>query len=253
MITFRHFISEALATARTYVKSGKLTQEQFRTIYNMDKTQSKKYVDWVSIQVVKNKFDLIPNKIKLETALEVYEDLTSRGLLKSSIDELKSVKELNDLIGAHKDVTSKREVLNQDLLGNELKGFTKGKDYSIVHNDSKSIIYAIYNHELSCVVGKDSGWCTTMIASPEQFTNYTKYGSEFFYLIDKHIRSSGHSHEKGQVKDIDYSKPHSYDMFAIHKQPNGKIVVTDKADKDDRVTWNEIKNKYNLNDKIFDK
>jgi hypothetical protein len=40
-------------------------------------------------------------------------------------------------------------------------------------------------------------------------------------------------------------------MFAIHKYPDGKIIVTDKADKDNRVTWDQIKKQYNIDDKLF--
>jgi hypothetical protein len=40
-------------------------------------------------------------------------------------------------------------------------------------------------------------------------------------------------------------------MFAIHKYPNGKIMVTDKADKDNRVTWDQLKEQYNISDELF--
>jgi hypothetical protein len=242
---------EATATAKAYVKSGKLTKEVYDTIYKLDTTTSKKYVDWVSIQVVNNGFDLETNKVKLKTALDSYEDLTTRGLLKLNIAEIKSVKDLNDILEANKNVASKREVSNQDLFVGELKGFTKGKDYDIVHNDSKSIVYAIYNHKLSCTVGKDSGWCTTAKSNSDHYKNYEKQGAEFLYLIDKQIKSSGHGARKGIPGNVDYTKQHSNDMFAIHKYPNGKIMVTDKADKDNRVTWDQLKEQYNISDELF--
>jgi hypothetical protein len=83
------------------------------------------------------------------------------------------------------------------------------------------------------------------------YKNYEKQGAEFLYLIDKQVKSSGHSANKGVVGTVDYTKQHSNDMFAIHKYPDGKIIVTDKADKDNRVTWDQLKKQYNIDDKLF--
>lgn len=251
MKSFKEFLNEATATAKAYVKGGKISQDDYNTIYNLDKTSSKKYVDWVAIQIIKNGLDLNSNKSKLESSLSTYDDLVARNLIKSSLNDLKTFKDLVDIVEANKNAVSKREVNNQDLFKDELKGFTKDEDYSIVHNDTRSIVYAIYNHKLSCVIGKDSGWCTTIPNNKDHFKNYEKYGAEFLYLIDKQVKSSGHGHQKGTVQDVDYSKEHSNDMFAIHRYPDGKIIVTDKADKDNRVSWDGIKSKYSINDKIW--
>jgi hypothetical protein len=252
MVTFKEFLMlEATAVAKQYVQNGKLTQNEFDTIKDLDTTSSKKYVDWIAKQVVNKNIDLNKDADDLKKDLQIYDDLLNRKIIKSTIDMIKSFAEFKDVLKDSEGKESKSKTMNQDFFAEELKGFKKGQDYDIVHNDSKSIVYAIYNHKLSCAVGKDSGWCTTMPTSQSHWDNYSKQGTEFLYLIDKQTKSSGHGANKGTSKKVDYSSSHSQDMFAIHKEEDGTIKVTDKGDNLNKVTWSEIKSTYGLTDDIW--
>lgn len=249
MKTFSEFTFEATSVAKGHLKDKKLKQKDFDLIKTLDPTQSK-YVDWLAIRVVNDGLNIETKQKEIFNALTRFEHLTSRKVLKGNDADISKIKTFAELEQLVKGLLSKEEVENQNLLNGVLIGVNKN-EYSVVHDDERSIIYAIYTHRASCIVGIDSGWCTAMKTNSSYFDNYNADQTSFLYIIDKKVKSSGHGSEKGKGGGVDYSKDHSYDMFAVHKKMNGKITVTDKADIDNRIEWGEIKKIYKISDKIW--
>jgi hypothetical protein len=225
-------LNEGVNTAKQYVKSGKLTQEQFNKLLEID--PSKKYVDWLAVQFVKGGDESVFGQ-KIANILSNYDDLYSRKIVKTSIDKVKSVQELTNIVDENSNVASKRETKKADVSSGVFKGLKSGEDYDVLMDKENFTAYGVYNKKASCTIGKDSGWCVTLDKNKEgedsPFWNmYSKGGKFFIFVIDKVNKSSDHSLGKGTSgMKVDYSDKHSADTWAIYVDDSNKITYVDKA------------------------
>ena len=238
---------EGVNTAKTYVKSGKLTPSQFDDLVEID--PSKKYVDWLAVQFVKSGIDVFDTKVK--DVLAKYDDLYSRKIIKDPINNIKSVDELKTLVDTNRDAVSKREVKNQSIGSDvKIKGLKEGDDYEILLDNEKFVAYAIYNKQASITIGKDSAWCTTIDdCNSSHWDQYVGRGNHFIYVVDKVNKTNHVSNSKGSRKDVDRSDIHSHDTWAIYlNDETDEITVVDKGDNTKSVNDPDFKANIGLSE-----
>lgn len=223
-------LNEGVNTAKQYVKTGKLSQEQFDSLLKIDPT--KKYVDWLAVRFVKGDTSVFGDKTS--EVLRSYDDLYSRKIVKTSIDKVSTYDELKQIVDQNSNVASKRETKKSDVTTGVFKGLTLGKDYDVLMDRDNFTAYGVYSKKASCVIGKDSGWCVTIDkdqgGNDSQFwSTYSKKGDFFIFIIDKVNKSSNHALGKGTRQTIDYSSNHSADTWAVYINSSDEIIYTDKA------------------------
>ena len=239
---------EGVNTAKTYVKSGKLTQAQFDQLVSID--PSKKYVDWLAVQFVKSGIDVFDTTVK--DVLAKYDDLYSRKIIKNPINDIKSVSDMKSLVDSNKDSVSKREVKNQSIGTDvKIKGLKEGEDYDILLNNDRFVAYGIYNKQASITIGKDSAWCTTIDdCNSSHWDSYVGGGKRFIYVVDKVNKTNHVSNSKGSPIRLDRKGTHSNDTWAIYlNDETDEITVVDKGDNNTNVRNPYFKKNIGLGEK----
>jgi hypothetical protein len=177
----KSFIKENIKQAKQYVSSGKLSQDEFKKLIEIDPSKTRKYVGWMAKQwVLKNVTDID----ELRNTVEEYNTFLEKGKAKTKdIYQLKTF----DLL--------KKEVdeINQSGEGISVKDLES--DYDVVMDTPELYIASPHTHEASRKLGlsafafrdcgdggKDSSWCTTYKA-PDHFNDYYYSNNVTFYYI----------------------------------------------------------------------
>ena len=177
----KSFIKENIKQAKQYVSSGKLSQDEFKKLIEIDPSKTRKYVGWMAKQwVLKNVTDID----ELRNTVEEYNTFLEKGKAKTKdIYQLKTF----DLL--------KKEVdeINQSGEGISVKDLES--DYDVVMDTPELYIASPHTHEASRKLGlsafafrdcgdggKDSSWCTTYKA-PDHFNDYYYSSNVTFYYI----------------------------------------------------------------------
>lgn len=174
-------ILENVKQAKQYVKSGKLSQDELKTLIDIDPSPTRKYVGWMAKQwVSKNVTDINV----LRNTIEEYNTFLKKDKAKTKdIYQLKTFK----------DLASEVDQINKSGEGVSVKDLES--DYDTVLDDSNLLIMSPHTHEASRKLGlsyfafrycndggKDSAWCTTYKA-PDHFNDYYYSQNVTFYYI----------------------------------------------------------------------
>jgi hypothetical protein len=156
-------------------KYPQITKATFTKIVNGDKTQTKKYTEYMLKVWV----------FKMEGRQTI-----------SSVDALiKEVKRFDELLPYNqhtKDIYDRQLLVFDDLrkLNDELsmikedKSFNKEEHANIIFEDDNYIFVEPKTHKGSLKYGANTRWCTASKGNPQTFNNYAKR-SCLVYLIDK--------------------------------------------------------------------
>jgi hypothetical protein len=181
LVENKKFILENLKQAKQYVDSGKLTQDELKTLISIDPTATRKYVGWMAKQWVTRQVTDIDD---LRNTIEEFDTFLQRGKTKTKdIYQIKSFKQLQDEV----------DQLNQS--GEDISVADLESDYDTVIDTPDLLIMSPHSHEASRKLGlshfafrscqdggKDSAWCTTYKA-PNHFNDYYYTRNVTFYYI----------------------------------------------------------------------
>ena len=174
-------ILENVKQAKQYVSSGKLTQDELKTLVDIDPTPTRKYVGWMAKQWINKQVTDID---ELRNTIEEFNTFLNKGKSKTKdIYQIKTFKALKDEV----------EQINQSGEGISVKDLES--DYDTVIDNSDLLIMSPHTHEASRKLGlsqfafrdcgdgsKDSSWCTTYKA-PDHFNDYYYSSNVTFYYI----------------------------------------------------------------------
>jgi hypothetical protein len=175
------FIIENVKQAKQYVKSGKLSQDELKTLIDIDPTPTRKYVGWMAKQWInKNVTDIDV----LRNTIEEFNTFSKKG--KAKTKDIYRLKTFQDL-------ASEVDQLNKSGEGISAKELES--DYDTIIDNSDLLIMSPHTHEASRKLGlsyfsfrdcgdgtKDSSWCTTYKA-PDHFNSYYYSANVTFYYI----------------------------------------------------------------------
>ena len=177
----KKYILENVKQAKQYVAAGKLSEEDLKTLIEIDPTPTRKFVGWMAKQWINKTVTDIDN---LRNTIEEYNVFLEKG--KSKTKDINQFKTFNDL-------SSEVDQLNKS--GEALSSKDLESDYDTVIDDSNLLIMSPHTHEASRKLGlshfafrkckgggKDSAWCTTYKA-PDHFNNYYYNNGVTFYYI----------------------------------------------------------------------
>jgi hypothetical protein len=237
--TFEEILLENVRQGKEYVKQGKLSQDDFKTIKSIDPTNNGKYVGWMS----KIWINEAPDIDVLRNSIEEFDTLLKRH--KTRTKDVNHFKSLDELVA---------EITNINNTGDNLSLKDLENDYETEIDTKKLLICIPHTHEASRKLGltrfsfrvckdakgeengKDSAWCTTY-SSPDHFNSYYhQHNVTFFY-----IRVKG----KKMIKKLQAAFPNKWEQMvvtALTLLDNGSIEGYDGTDS--RMSKEEIK-KFN--------
>jgi hypothetical protein len=177
----KKFILENVKQAKQYVDANKLTQDELKTLIEIDPTPTRKFVGWMAKQWVTKQVTDID---VLKSTIEEFNNFLEKGKTKTKdIYQLKSFKDLKNEI----------DELNKTGSGKSTKDLES--DYDTIIDNSDLLIISPHTHEASRKLGlsqfafrdcedgsKDSSWCTTYKA-PNHFNDYYYKRNVTFYYI----------------------------------------------------------------------
>ncbi len=177
----KHSILENVKQAKQYVDSGKLTQDELKTLIDIDPTPTRKYVGWMAKQWVNKQVTDID---ELRNTIEEFNTFLEKGKTKTKdIYQIKSFK----------DLALEVDQINKSGEGVSVKDLES--EYETIIDNSDLLIMVPHTHEASRKLGlsqfafrdcgdgsKDSSWCTTYKA-PDHFNDYYYQKNVTFYYI----------------------------------------------------------------------
>jgi hypothetical protein len=181
LVKNKSIILENLKQAKSYLTTGKISQEDLTNIVNADPTPQKKYVGWMAKTFIQDKTDIDD----LRNTVEEFNTFLNKG--KTKTKDINSFKSFNDLKSEIDDLNNSGEGISVRDLEN---------DYEIIIDSSDLLIISPHTHEASRKLGlskfafrdcegggKDSAWCTTYKA-PDHFIDYY-YPKDIYKPEDK--------------------------------------------------------------------
>lgn len=174
-------ILENIKQAKQYVQSGKLGQDELKTLISIDPTPTRKFVGWMAKQWMNKQ---VTDLDELRNTVEEYNTFLEKGKTKTKdIYQIKSFKDLAD------------EVDQINKTGEAISVKDLESDYDTVIDNENLLIMSPHTHEASRKLGlskfafrdcgdgeKDSAWCTTYKA-PDHFNDYYYANNVTFYYI----------------------------------------------------------------------
>ncbi len=221
-------LKENIKTAKQFVQSGKLSQEDFDKIVKIDPTTQKKYAGWLAKVWITDK----PDINTLRNSIEEYDTLLQKNRVKTK--DIYKFKNFDEF---------KSEIDHINNTGDNLSLKELETDFEVILNTPDVYIACPHTHEASRKLGlttfkfrickneageetgnQDSAWCTT-VKAPDHFNSYYYSRNLTFYYIK--IKS-----EKYQeiLKNVFPTKWKPYTVIALTVDPNGKYDAYDAND-----------------------
>lgn len=171
------FLLESLLSAqKAYVENGKITQEQFDMLSNIDPSPSKDYTHWLCKQFA-NGEDI--NYLK--NAIELYYMAVRKNL--TTIKDIFRFKTLKDL-EAHLETIALESTSRKEQ---EEQMREEGADLVWNSDDGLVKIYSIKTKQGSCLYGADTKWCIT--GKNSIFDSYYRMGVAFYFIINNNYKT----------------------------------------------------------------
>jgi hypothetical protein len=156
-------VSEGVASAKVaYVDTRKISPSQFKKLVEVDKTQNKKYIDWLSkVFVAGNRnFDQLG-------VVNRFEELLNKNKIpvdKRDIGRYKSPEEVYDVV-KHFEATSTKGEVEREI---------KSEEADVVFENDKAKVVRPKTARSSCIYGANTKWCTAS-------TDYDNYFNDYYY------------------------------------------------------------------------
>lgn len=176
----KEVILENVKQAKQYVQAGKLSQEDLKTLIEIDPTPTRKFVGWMAkIWITQH-----PDLDELISAIGQYNTFLEKG--KADTKDINQFKTFKDLQAEVDQINkSGQGISNKDL----------ESDYEVVIDNPDLLIMSPHTHEASKKLGvsyfafrdckgggKDSNWCITRKASDRFNDFYYKTDVTFYYI-----------------------------------------------------------------------
>jgi len=231
----RHQILENLKQAKEYLKNGKLSDKELKSLLEIDPTPQKKYVGWMAKKWIEGGKKEIDAQ-QLEEYIPTYDKLVSTNKIdERDINKFKSIKDLADKI----------EVIQST--GEDVSVSSLEKDADVILDNEDLLIMSPHTHEASrklglsafahrkCKGGKDSAWCTTY-KSPDHFNDYY-YSNKVTFYYTKVL-------SEDVMEQLQEAFPKRYQAlvviaFAVIPQ-RGSVLIDAYDGKDKRITKKDI-------------
>lgn len=218
----KKYILENIRQAKQYIQSNKLSEDDLKTLINIDPTPTRKFVGWMAKIWISEK----PNISNLKNTIEEYNTFLKRGKART-----KDINQFNSF----KDLSFEVDQINKSGEGKSLKDLES--DYEILINNDDILAIGPNTHEASRKLGlstfafrdceeggKDSAWCTTYKA-PDHFNEYYyNKGYEFVYVK---IKSESLINK---LKKAFPKKYKQYRVMALYFTNNGNVRAQDGLD-----------------------
>ena len=228
----KYFILENVKQAKQYVNSGKLTQDELKTLIGVDPTPTRKYVGWMAKQWVNKTVTDIDD---LRNTIEEFNTFLKKGKTKTKdIYQIKTFKALAD------------EVDQINKSGNNVSVRDLERDFDVIVDNSDLYIASPHTHEASRKLGlstfsfrdcegggKDSSWCTTYKA-PDHFNDYYYKNNVTFYYIKVKSQQMAES-----LRQVFPNRWKNLMVVALAVLENGKMDGYDGLDK--QISAKDIK------------
>jgi len=193
-------IEEGEVSARKkYVETGKVPEDIFSKLLEIDPTSQKKYIEWMCKIYSQEK----PEISEFERVIPKFDKLVNKGVMPVDARNIQSYKSL-------KEVGQKVEEFDA-LTKSELEKEAKIKGAEKVFENDKAFVYRITTWEASCLYGKGTKWCISGESDSHHFYDYfMKYA--IYFVIRKQ------------------PKRDNYDKIAILVDKSGKKMYWDAKD-----------------------
>jgi hypothetical protein len=183
----KNFILENVKQAKQYLAQGKLSDEDFKTLVDIDPTPTRKFVGWMAKQWISKTVTDIDD---LRNTVEEYNTFLNKG--KAKTKDINSFKSFADL-------KNEVDTINKSGEGVSVKDLEM--DYETIIDNQDLLVMTPHTHEASRKLGlshfafrdctdengnttgeKDSAWCTTYKA-PDHFNDYYYSNNVTFYYV----------------------------------------------------------------------
>lgn len=186
-----------------YVASNKLSEEVFNKLLSLDKTKTKKYIDWACEQYMQEK----GTEEEIMDLASKFDEAVSKNKIKT--------KDINAL--SFEEV--KTAVSEAPASKTEQKKSAVVEGSEVVFDSPNVIVYRVDTEKASQILGKGSKWCTSA-EKDCAFNTYNKEKLQTGYIV----------HSK--TKKDSAGRPVK---FAVWVKPNGDKQAWNAEDKD--VPW----------------
>ena len=193
-------IEEGEVSARKkYVETGKVPEDVFNKLLEIDPTSQKKYIEWMCKIYSQEK----PEISEFEEVIPEFDRLVNKGVLPVDARNIQSYKSL-------KEVSQKVEEFDVPTKS-ELERETKVKGAEKVFENDKATVYRITTWEASCLYGRGTKWCISAEKESHHFYDYFMRNAIYFVIRKQPKRDN-------------------YDKIAILVDKSGKKMYWDAKD-----------------------
>jgi len=167
-------IQETISLVKNnFVKTGKLTEDEFNQLKKATQINHNKYIFWLSKQFIEDK------SINLNHArdiIELFDDMVRRKKIEQGdINKYSNLNELEDItLEKHKDYKKTQEI----------KKTTKEEGSIVLEND-KVVVRNIKSYDASCKYGKGTKWCITTRDNDAYWKQYASKFINFYFIFPK--------------------------------------------------------------------
>ena len=176
-------IVENKRQAKLYVTQGKLSDDDFQKLLNIDPTKQKKYVGWMSKQWISKDGKLSIDDLR--NTIEEYDVFLNKGKVKTK--DINVFKTFEDLSSEVKDLNDTGEGLSDADKENDYETIVDNNDILVIcphtHEASRKLVLTIFKYRDCGDGNKDSSWCTTYKTSDHWNSYYLKSNTTFYYFL----------------------------------------------------------------------
>jgi len=178
-------ICESFNSAKKrFVDTNKLSLEKLQYLSDMDKTSTKKYIEWLAKQATKPdlQYDMFApeNKTTIIDTLIKFEDLCTRNQVEDKqISSYSSFNSLHQLV-------QETPGISKSAIKKGIKDYQMIKKEDIFYQNDKVVIAEPPSKEMAIMYGRGSQWCTAAIGDKNRWQDYKDDKSIVYYMFDKH-------------------------------------------------------------------
>lgn len=194
---------------KIYVDTNKITDQAFNKLIEIDKTDTKKYLQWMCKRMSEERSP--QNLTRLESLIPTFETLVNKNKLQGvdkNIDTYKNIESLYDKVKHFEE--NPEEAKSEKEKERDIKAGAE----KIFEND-KVLVVKPLTVEASCLYGAGTKWCTAASSSHNRFNQYFNSGGDTFYYV---------------ITKLTENVPKNYEKIAVQVSPNGSITAWDAQD-----------------------
>jgi hypothetical protein len=191
-----------------YVTTNKIPEHAFERLVEIDKTDTKKYLQWMCKRFSEERDH--QNLVRLQKYIPFFDDLVNKNKIQGAERDINYYKTIEMLYDKVKHFEENKEAAKT---GGEIEREIAAGADKVFEND-KVLIVKPKTKEASCKYGAGTKWCTAATDSSNWFKQYyLDRGVTLYYVIPK-------------IKDV----PKFWHKIAIAVESNGNKTAWDETD-----------------------